>query len=40
MYGKRRVVIVLLAILIVGSVIAALSGSIVGVIIGRALQGP
>ncbi|NKF33419.1 MFS transporter, partial [Pseudomonas sp. BGM005] len=33
MYGKRRVVIVLLSLLIVGSVIAALSGSIVGVII-------
>lgn len=39
MYGKRRVIIVLLALLIVGSTIAALSGSIVGVIIGRALQG-
>lgn len=39
MYGKRRVVIGLLALLIVGSLIAALSGSIVGVIIGRALQG-
>lgn len=39
MYGKRRVIIVLMALLIVGSVIAAMSGSIVGVIIGRALQG-
>lgn len=39
MYGKRRVVIALLAILILGSVIAAVSGSIIGVIIGRALQG-
>lgn len=39
MYGKRRVVIVLMIMLIVGSVIAALSGSIIGVIIGRALQG-
>lgn len=39
MYGKRRVVIVLLALLVVGSVIAALSTSIIGVIIGRALQG-
>lgn len=39
MYGKRRVVIVLLALLIVGSVIAALSTSIIGVIIGRGLQG-
>ena len=39
MYGKRRVAVVLLALLTVGSLIAALSGSIVGVIIGRALQG-
>lgn len=39
MYGKRRVVVALLALLIVGSLIAALSASIVGVIIGRALQG-
>jgi len=39
MYGKKRVVIVLLIVLIVGSVIAALSTSIVGVIIGRGLQG-
>jgi MFS family permease len=39
MYGKRRIVIVLLALLIVGSVIAGLSTNIVGVIVGRALQG-
>ncbi|WP_434811072.1 MFS transporter [Microbacterium sp. bgisy189] len=39
MYGKRRIVLVLLAVLVVGSVIAALSTDIVGVIIGRALQG-
>src|SRR5690606_36630798 len=39
MYGKRRVVIALLSILIRGSIIAAVSASIVGVIIGRALQG-
>ncbi|WOF23362.1 MFS transporter [Microbacterium betulae] len=39
MYGKRRVIIALMALLIVGSLIAALSGSIVGVIVGRALQG-
>ena len=39
MYGKRRVAVVLLLLLTVGSLIAALSGSIVGVIIGRALQG-
>ncbi len=39
MYGKRRIVIALLACLIVGSVIAGLSSNIVGVIVGRALQG-
>lgn len=39
MYGKRRVVIALLILLIFGSVIAALSNSIIGVIIGRGLQG-
>ncbi|MEJ1087947.1 MFS transporter [Microbacterium sp. Mu-80] len=39
MYGKKRVVIALLLILILGSVIAAISTSIVGVIIGRGLQG-
>ncbi|RGE20332.1 MFS transporter [Leucobacter sp. wl10] len=39
MYGKRRVVLALLALLVLGSLIAALAGSIVGVIIGRALQG-
>ncbi|MGW8482895.1 MFS transporter [Microbacterium sp. NPDC055903] len=39
MYGKRRVVVVLMALLVLGSVIAAVSGSIVGVIIGRGLQG-
>ena len=39
MYGKRRMVLVLLAVMIAGSVIAAVSGGIVGLIIGRALQG-
>ncbi|WP_308221488.1 MFS transporter [Microbacterium kunmingense] len=39
MYGKRRIVLVLLSLLVVGSVIAALSPGIVGVIVGRALQG-
>lgn len=39
MYGKRRVVIGLLAGLVLGSVIAAFSTSIVGMILGRALQG-
>jgi len=39
MYGKRRMVLVLLAVMIAGSVIAAVSGGIVGLIVGRALQG-
>lgn len=39
MYGKRRIVLVLIAALIAGSVVAALSHSIVGVIVGRGLQG-
>ena len=39
MYGKRRIVLVLLALLVLGSVIAALAPGIVWVIVGRALQG-
>ncbi|RWR18163.1 MFS transporter [Microbacterium enclense] len=39
MYGKRRIVLVLLAIMVLGSVVAALSGGIIGMIVGRALQG-
>jgi MFS family permease len=39
MYGKRRIVLVLLALLVAGSVIAALSPGIVGIIVGRTLQG-
>lgn len=39
MYGKRRIVVALLATMVLGSVIAALSPGIVGVIVGRALQG-
>ncbi|HYJ49870.1 MAG TPA: MFS transporter [Microbacterium sp.] len=39
MYGKRRIVLVLLAVMVVGSVIAALSPGIIGVIVGRTLQG-
>ncbi len=39
MYGKRRIVLVLLGILFLGSVIAALSPGIIGIIVGRALQG-
>lgn len=39
MYGKRRIVLVLLGLLVAGSVIAAVSTGIVGVIVGRTLQG-
>lgn len=39
MYGKRRIVIVLLSALILGSLIAAFSTSVLGIIIGRGLQG-
>ncbi|MFT3797360.1 MFS transporter [Microbacterium sp.] len=39
MYGKRRIVLVLLAVLVAGSVIAALSTGIAGLIVGRTLQG-
>ncbi len=39
MYGKRRIVLVLLATLVAGSLIAALSPGIAGVVVGRALQG-
>ncbi len=39
MYGKRRIVLVLLGVLVLGSAIAALSPGIIGIIVGRALQG-
>ena len=39
MYGKRRVVLALVAVMILGSVIAALSPGIIGIIVGRTLQG-
>jgi MFS family permease len=39
MFGKRRIAIVLLGLLIAGSVVAALSPTVVPLIIGRALQG-
>lgn len=39
MYGKRRIVLVLLATMVVGSVIAAVSDEILGVLVGRTLQG-
>lgn len=38
-YGKRRVIVYLLAITLIGSVTVALSPQIIGVIIGRVLQG-
>ncbi|KRE65486.1 MULTISPECIES: MFS transporter [Micrococcaceae] len=39
MYGKRRVAVVLLSLLITGSVISALSPTVLPLIIGRGLQG-
>lgn len=39
MYGKRRVAVVLLALLVAGSIISALSPTVVPLIIGRGLQG-
>ena len=39
MYGKRRIVLVLVTVMVIGSAIAALSSDIIGVIFGRTLQG-
>lgn len=39
MYGKRRIILSLLVITLVGSVVVALSSQIQGVVIGRTLQG-
>ncbi|QKW28127.1 MFS transporter [Streptomyces seoulensis] len=39
MYGKRRMLLVSLAMLVIGSVTAALSDTVVPMIVGRALQG-
>jgi MFS family permease len=39
MYGKRRIVLLLLGVMMLGSVIAAVSPGIIGIIVGRALQG-
>lgn len=39
MYGKRRVMLALMAVLITGSLVAAFSTDVVGIIIGRGLQG-
>ncbi|CAN5278179.1 MFS transporter [soil metagenome] len=39
MYGKRRIMLLLLGIMTVGSVIAALSDTLIPLIVGRSLQG-
>ncbi|WP_369206486.1 MFS transporter [Streptomyces sp. PU-14G] len=39
MYGKRRVIIASLALVVVGSVLCAVSDSLIPVVTGRALQG-
>ncbi|WP_089960120.1 MFS transporter [Lentzea xinjiangensis] len=39
MYGKRRMLVVSLAMVVAGSVVAALSGSLVPLVAGRAVQG-
>ncbi|MEU3105618.1 MFS transporter [Streptomyces griseoflavus] len=39
MYGKRRMLLVSMTMLVVGSVVAGLSDSLVPMIVGRALQG-
>ncbi|MGY0068154.1 MFS transporter [Streptomyces sp. QTS137] len=39
MYGKRRMLLISMSMLIVGSVVAGLSDSLIPMIVGRALQG-
>lgn len=39
MYGKRRMLLVLLGIMTAGSIVAALSNSVIPMIIGRSLEG-
>lgn len=39
MYGKRRIVLILIVVLIIGSLVASFSTSIFGIILGRGLQG-
>ncbi|MCU1578372.1 MAG: transporter [Rhodoglobus sp.] len=39
MYGKRRIVLLLLCIMVAGSVISALSDTLVPMVVGRVLQG-
>lgn len=39
MFGKKRMILVSLGLVVLGSVICALSSSLIGLVIGRALQG-
>lgn len=39
LYGKRRMILILLASLVLGSVIAAFSSTLIPLVIGRAMQG-
>lgn len=39
LYGKRRIMLVLLGSLVLGSVIAAFSSTLIPLVVGRALQG-
>ncbi|MFC9693835.1 MFS transporter [Kribbella sp. NPDC056951] len=39
MYGKRRMLLISIGLLVAGSIVAALSSSLVPLIVGRALQG-
>ncbi|MFE0457860.1 MFS transporter [Kitasatospora sp. NPDC058965] len=39
MYGKRRMLLVSLAVLVVGSVVCAVSSALAPIVVGRALQG-
>lgn len=39
MYGKRKMMVVCMAIMVVGSILAAVGGSFLWLIIGRAMQG-
>src|SRR5689334_9139402 len=39
MYGKRRMLLISIGLLVAGSVVAALSSSLIPLVVGRALQG-
>ena len=39
MYGKRRILLLLLVIMVIGSIVSALSYTLIPMIVGRALQG-